>query len=69
MIYGPRATELGALSIGLRFRKLSKLDACCLALVACGLQLGAWSLDLGPVAMFHGPCFMELVYESSVSDM
>ena len=58
MTCGPRATELGALLLGLKFRKLLKLDAWCLALVACGLQLVAWRLDLGPVAMFHGPRFM-----------
>ena len=25
-------------------------------------RLDAWSLDLGPVAVAHGPCFMELGY-------
>ena len=65
MSYGPWATELGALSIGLKFRKLSKLDAWCLALGASGLQLVACSFF--SVTVFHGPCFMDLFYDSSVS--
>ena len=45
MIYGPRATELGAQLIGLIFKKLLKLDgmrAWRLALGACGLLLVAF---------------------------
>ena len=61
MNYGPRAMELGAQLLGLIFKKLLKLDAWCLALVACCLQLVAWRLDLGPVAMGHGPRFVVLI--------
>ena len=56
MSYGPWATELGAQLLGLKFRKLLKLEAWRLCLV-----LGAWSLHLFPVTVFHGPLLMELV--------
>ena len=65
MIYGPRATELGTLSIGLKFRKLLKLEAWRLLLAACSLLLVACSFL--PVTVLHGPCFMDLFYDYSVS--
>ena len=58
MSCGPWAMELGAQLLGLKFRKLLKLEACSLALGACIF----WS-----VAVFPGPCFMELFYDSSAS--
>ena len=62
MTCGPWATELGALLLGLKFRKLLKLDAWCLVLGASGLQLVACSFS--PVTVLHGPRFMDLVYFS-----
>ena len=41
MSYGPWATVLGAQLLGLRFRKLSKLEACSLELGPSGLTLAA----------------------------
>ena len=66
MSYGPWATELGAQLLGLRFRKLSKLEACSLALGPSGLTLAACTF--WPVAMGLGPRFVDLIY-FSVLDM
>ena len=49
MTCGPWATVLGAQLLGLRFRKLLKLDAWCLH-----LSLDACSLQLEPRTLVHG---------------
>ena len=52
MSCGPWAMELGAQLLGLKFRKLLKLEACSLVLAACSF----W-----PVAILRGPRFMDFV--------
>ena len=71
---GPRSSKLIHLFRGSRIKELVacglKLEACCLGLDACRLLFESLErLTLDPVSIGRGPCFMDLVDETSVWGM